>query len=162
MITPQSIFDYDMETHQATLLKKQEVLGGYDPTQYVSERQWATARDGTKVPLSIVYKKGFRRNGSAPLFLYVDGALRATSDPLYEQVAPLGRFLPSNIALTVSLGDEVASSSRASASRTASRPGSQGRPTSRRCACAAATASRGASCRASRRASPTTACPRRR
>jgi two-component system nitrogen regulation sensor histidine kinase NtrY len=50
----------------------------------------------------------------APLFLYVDGELRATSDPLYEQVAPLGRFLPSNIALTVSLGDEVASSSRAS------------------------------------------------
>src|SRR5229473_1262711 len=74
MITPQSIFDYDMETHQATLLKKQEVLGGYDPTQYVSERQWATARDGTKVPLSIVYKKGFRRNGSAPLFLYAYGS----------------------------------------------------------------------------------------
>src|SRR6266851_3148385 len=74
MITPQSIFDYDMETHQSTLLKKQEVLGGYDPTQYVSERQWATARDGTKVPLSIVYKKGFRRNGSAPLFLYAYGS----------------------------------------------------------------------------------------
>jgi oligopeptidase B len=74
MITPQSIFDYDMETHQATLLKKQEVLGVYDPTQYVSERQWATARDGTKVPLSIVYKKGFRRNGTAPLFLYAYGS----------------------------------------------------------------------------------------
>ncbi len=41
------------------MLKQQEVLGGYDPTQYVSERQWATARDGVKVPLSIVYKKGF-------------------------------------------------------------------------------------------------------
>jgi len=50
------------------------VLGGYDPTQYVSERQWATARDGTKVPLSIVYKKGFRRNGTAPLFLYAYGS----------------------------------------------------------------------------------------
>jgi oligopeptidase B len=74
MITPQSIFDYDMETHQATLLKRQEVLGGYDPTQYVSERQWATARDGTKVPLSIVYKKGFHRDGTAPLFLYAYGS----------------------------------------------------------------------------------------
>src|SRR4029078_10427966 len=48
----------------------------------------------------------------APLFLYADGELRATSDPLYEQVAPLGRFLPGDIALTVSLGDEVASSAR--------------------------------------------------
>src|SRR5260221_11218586 len=74
MTTPQSIFDYDMETRQAPLLKKQEGLGGYDPTQYVSERQWATARDGTKVPLSIVYKKGFRRNGTAPLFLYAYGS----------------------------------------------------------------------------------------
>ncbi|HEY6389846.1 MAG TPA: S9 family peptidase [Bryobacteraceae bacterium] len=74
MITPQSVFDYDMETHQSTLLKRQEVLGGYDPTQYVSERQWATARDGVKVPLSIVYKKGFHRDGAAPLFLYAYGS----------------------------------------------------------------------------------------
>jgi oligopeptidase B len=77
MITPSSVFDYDMETHKATLLKQQEVLGGYDPTQYVSERQWATVRDGTKVPLSIVYKKGFHRDGSAPLFLYAYGSYGA-------------------------------------------------------------------------------------
>ncbi len=74
MITPQSIFDYDMETHKSTLLKQQEVLGGYDASQYVSERQWATARDGVKVPLSIVYKKGFKRDGTAPLFLYAYGS----------------------------------------------------------------------------------------
>ena len=74
LITPQSVFDYDMETHKATLLKQQEVLGGYDPTQYVSERQWATVRDGTKVPLSIVYKKGVKRDGNAPLFLYAYGS----------------------------------------------------------------------------------------
>ncbi len=74
MITPSSVFDYDMETRKATLLKQQEVLGGYDPTQYVSERQWAIVRDGTKVPLSIVYKKGFHRDGSAPLFLYGYGS----------------------------------------------------------------------------------------
>jgi oligopeptidase B len=74
LTAPQSIFDYDMETHKSTLLKQQEVLGGYDPTQYVSERQWATARDGVKVPLSIVYKKGFKRDGTAPLFLYAYGS----------------------------------------------------------------------------------------
>ncbi|MGD0297934.1 MAG: S9 family peptidase [Bryobacteraceae bacterium] len=74
MITPSSVFDYDMETHKATMLKQQEVLGGYDPTQYVSERQWATVRDGAKVPLSIVYKKGFHRDGTAPLFLYAYGS----------------------------------------------------------------------------------------
>jgi oligopeptidase B len=74
MISPQSIFDYDMDSHQSTLLKKQEVLGGYDASQYVTERLWATARDGVKVPLSIVYKKGFKRDGSAPLFLYAYGS----------------------------------------------------------------------------------------
>jgi oligopeptidase B len=69
LTTPSSVFDYDMETHKATLLKQQEVLGGYDPKQYVSERQWATARDGVKVPLSIVYKKGFHKDGKGPVFL---------------------------------------------------------------------------------------------
>ena len=77
MITPASVFDYDMDTRKATLLKQQEVLGGYDPTQYVSERQWATVRDGTKVPLSVVYKKGFHRDGTAPLFLYGYGSYGA-------------------------------------------------------------------------------------
>ncbi|HLK18180.1 MAG TPA: S9 family peptidase, partial [Bryobacteraceae bacterium] len=77
LITPSSVFDYDMETHKATLLKQQEVLGGYDPTQYVSERAWATVRDGVKVPLSIVYKKGFKRDGTAPLFLYAYGSYGA-------------------------------------------------------------------------------------
>src|ERR1700722_18986060 len=73
-LTPPSVFDYDDATGKSTLLKRQEVLGGYDPTQYVSERLWATARDGVKVPLSIVYKKGFERNGKAPLFLYGYGS----------------------------------------------------------------------------------------
>jgi oligopeptidase B len=77
LITPASVFDYDMETHKAVLLKQQEVLGGYDATQYVSERAWATVRDGTKVPLSIVYKKGFKRDGNAPLFLYGYGSYGA-------------------------------------------------------------------------------------
>ena len=74
LVTPSSVFDYDTRTGQAALLKQQEVLGGYDPSQYVSERQWATARDGEKVPLSIVYKKGLKRDGRAPLFLYAYGS----------------------------------------------------------------------------------------
>jgi oligopeptidase B len=73
-IVPPSVFDYDTHEGKSILLKQQEVLGGYDPAQYVSERQWATARDGVKVPLSIVYKKGFQRDGKGPLFLYGYGS----------------------------------------------------------------------------------------
>jgi oligopeptidase B len=73
-ITPSSVFDYDIRTGKSTLLKQQPVLGGYDPSQYVSERLWATARDGVKVPISIVYKKGFPRDGKGPLFLYGYGS----------------------------------------------------------------------------------------
>jgi oligopeptidase B len=74
MVTPSTVFDYHFGTRKATLLKQQEVLGGYDPSQYVSERLWATARDGVKVPISVVYKKGVERNGKAPLFLYAYGS----------------------------------------------------------------------------------------
>jgi oligopeptidase B len=73
-ITPSSIFDYDTLTGKSTLLKQQEVLGGYDPKLYATERLWATARDGVKVPISIVYRKGLKRDGKAPLFLYAYGS----------------------------------------------------------------------------------------
>ena len=73
-VTPSSVYDYEVATGKSTLLKQQEVLGGYDPSQYASERLWATARDGTKVPISIVYKKGFPRDGKGPLFLYGYGS----------------------------------------------------------------------------------------
>ena len=76
-ITPPSVFDYDMDTHKSKLLKQQDVLGGYDPKQYESARLWATARDGKKVPLSIFYKKGFKRDGKSPLFLYGYGSYGA-------------------------------------------------------------------------------------
>ena len=72
--TPPSVFDYGVKSGKSTLLKQQEVPGGYDASQYTSERLWATARDGTKVPISIVYKKGFPRDGSGPLFLYGYGS----------------------------------------------------------------------------------------
>ncbi|MBV9304283.1 MAG: S9 family peptidase [Acidobacteriaceae bacterium] len=74
LVTPSSIFDYDMHTQKAALLKQEEVLGGYDPSEYVSERLWAPAHDGAKIPLSVVYKKGFKRDGTAPLFLYAYGS----------------------------------------------------------------------------------------
>ena len=74
LITPPSVFDYDIETGKSILRKQQEVPGGYDPAKYVSERQWVTARDGVKVPLSIVYKKGFERDGTRPLLLYAYGS----------------------------------------------------------------------------------------
>jgi oligopeptidase B len=76
MVTPPSVFDYQMASGKRTLLKKEEVPG-YDASQYATERQWAVARDGTKVPLSIVYKKGFKKDGKGPLFLYGYGSYGA-------------------------------------------------------------------------------------
>jgi oligopeptidase B len=63
-----------MAARKQTLLKRQEVLNGYDPDRYTTERQWAKARDGTKIPLSIVCRKGLKKDGSAPLFLYGYGS----------------------------------------------------------------------------------------
>lgn len=74
LITPSSVFDYDTTTGKSQLLKQQEIPGGYDPTQYASARLWATARDGVKIPLSIVYKKGFKQDENGPLFLYGYGS----------------------------------------------------------------------------------------
>ena len=74
LITPSSLFDYDTESGKSILLKQQEVPGGYVASQYVSERQWVTARDGVKVPLSIVYKNGMERDGTRPLLLYAYGS----------------------------------------------------------------------------------------
>ena len=82
--TPPSVFDYEVQTAKSALLKQQEVLGGYDPSQYVSERQWVTVRDGVEVPLSIVYKKGFRRDGKAPLLLYGYGAYRIAQQATFS------------------------------------------------------------------------------
>ena len=77
--TPQSVFDYDMATKERKLLKRTEVLGGYDPDRYQSERRYATAKDGTKIPISLVYKKGFVADGKAPLWLNGYGSYGAPS-----------------------------------------------------------------------------------
>jgi oligopeptidase B len=74
LITPASVFDYNMETQERTLLKETPVLGGYDRTQYATEYIHATASDGAKIPISVVYKKDTPRDGSAPLLLYGYGS----------------------------------------------------------------------------------------
>jgi oligopeptidase B len=67
--TPDSVYDYDLASRKSKLVKRTEVLGGFDPANYRSERVVATASDGTRVPISLVYRKGFRRDGSKPMWL---------------------------------------------------------------------------------------------
>ena len=63
MVTPSSVYEYDLNTKERKLLKRQEVLGGYDPASYEAQRIWSVSRDGTKVPISLVYKKGVKLDG---------------------------------------------------------------------------------------------------
>ena len=74
LITPPSTYAYNMETKAITLLKETEVLGGFDKSQYETKRLWASAADGTQVPISIVYKKGYPQDGSGKLLLYGYGS----------------------------------------------------------------------------------------
>lgn len=80
MTTPNSIFDYDMVTREKTLLKQDEVLGGFDSNNYETLRLFATADDGTEIPISIVYRKGMKKEGSNPLLLYGYGSYGASMD----------------------------------------------------------------------------------
>jgi oligopeptidase B len=84
MKTPLSIYDYNMVTHEKTLLKQEEVLGGFDPSNYVTERLYATAPDGAEVPLSLVYRKGIGRDGQNPLLLYGYGSYGASIDAAFS------------------------------------------------------------------------------
>jgi oligopeptidase B len=74
MVTPPTIYDARMSDGELTMLKRTEVLGGFDSSRYVTERRWAVARDGVKVPLSVLYKKGTRPDAKAPCFLYGYGS----------------------------------------------------------------------------------------
>ncbi len=81
MTTPATTFELDTTTGERRMLKQQPVLGGFDSANYVTERVWVPARDGTKVPVSLVYRKGFQRDGSAPLLQYGYGSYGASMDP---------------------------------------------------------------------------------
>ncbi len=74
MVTPDTVLEYDISTGAMTTLKVQEIPSGYDASQYETERLEITARDGVKVPVSVVYKKGFKKDGNGPLYLYAYGA----------------------------------------------------------------------------------------
>ena len=74
LVTPNSVYDYDMDSRKQTLLKRTEVLGGFDPAQYKSERIFATASDGTKVPIALVYRRDLDPRAKNPLVLYAYGS----------------------------------------------------------------------------------------
>jgi oligopeptidase B len=85
MATPSSIIDFNMRTQEKIVLKEQEVLGGkFDKNNYIEERIWANATDGTKVPISIVYRKGIQKDGKNPFLLYAYGSYGATMDPYFS------------------------------------------------------------------------------
>jgi oligopeptidase B len=84
LVRPNSVFDYDMKTGKTTLMKQTEVPGGFDSTNYKSERVFATASDGTKIPMSMVYRRGVKLDGSAPLLLYGYGSYGASIPPTFS------------------------------------------------------------------------------
>ncbi|OYQ40556.1 oligopeptidase B [Flavobacterium cyanobacteriorum] len=87
LATPSSVIDFNMKTKQKTVLKEQEVLGGkFDKNNYTEERIWATAQDGTKIPISMVYRKGITKNGKNPLLLYAYGSYGASMDPYFSSL----------------------------------------------------------------------------
>jgi len=86
LTTPNSEYDYDLKTRVRTLVKRDEVLGGYTPGNYVTERLWAPARDGARVPISIVYRKDFKKDGSGPLLMQGYGSYGFSSSPAFSSV----------------------------------------------------------------------------
>jgi len=84
LTTPASTYDYNMRTGEQVLVKREPVLGDFDPARYTTEFVHATARDGTKVPVSLVYRKGFRRDGTAPLLQYGYGSYGYSMDPTFD------------------------------------------------------------------------------
>ena len=84
LVTPPSVFDYDVNTQKSTLVKQTEVPGGFDRANYVAERVFATAPDGVKIPISLVYKKGVRRDGTAPMLLYGYGSYGFSVPPTFS------------------------------------------------------------------------------
>ena len=85
LTTPTSVIDFNMKTKEKTVLKEQEVLGGkFDKKNYVEERIWATAKDGTKIPISIMYRKGMKKNGNNPVLQYAYGSYGYSMDAYFS------------------------------------------------------------------------------
>jgi len=84
LTTPNTTYDYNVKTKKLELLKQQEVIGNFNAADYVSERQMVKAKDGTLVPLSIVYKKGYKKDGTRPLLLYAYGSYGYSMDPYFS------------------------------------------------------------------------------
>lgn len=86
LVTPRSVYDYDLENKTRELKKQDEVLGGYDQTKYASERIFAVAEDGVRVPISLVYKKGMVKSSTSPLYLYGYGAYGYPSEARFSSI----------------------------------------------------------------------------
>lgn len=84
LVASPSVYDYDMRAKTRILKKQQEVPGGYDPSRYTSERVWARASDGVMVPVSLVYRKPFVKNGTRPMLLYAYGSYGSSTDPAFS------------------------------------------------------------------------------
>ena len=90
LTTPVSIFEYNLETKQRTLLKEEEILGGFDKNNYETKRIYAVAGDGTEIPMSLVYRKGLERDGTNPALIYGYGSYGNTMDPTFRlSILPL-------------------------------------------------------------------------
>lgn len=86
MVTPNTTYDYDMGKKTLTMLKQSEVIGSFKESDYTSERLFAKAKDGREIPISLVYKKGFNKDGKAPLLLYAYGSYGYSMDPYFNSV----------------------------------------------------------------------------
>lgn len=84
LTTPGTTYEFDMETKDQEILKQQEIVGGYDPNEYTSKRLFATARDGVKVPISLVYKNTTKLGAETPLLLYAYGSYGSSEDPYFS------------------------------------------------------------------------------
>ncbi len=90
LTTPSSVFDFNLKTKERTLLKEQPVLGGFDKNNYETKRMYATATDGTKIPMTLVYQKGLEKNGNNPTLIYGYGSYGYTMDPAFRlSILPL-------------------------------------------------------------------------
>ena len=84
LTTPATTYDYDVKSGERVLLKQQPVLGGFEAQHYVTEYLWAPSRDGEKIPVALVYRRGYRRDGSAPLLQYGYGSYGSSTDPAFS------------------------------------------------------------------------------